>query len=187
MVRSAVPFRCRYCRRTVTSNGYSSGDTGAMNGDRHDPGWWVGSDGNWHSPDEDFDSDVPKKDHPIRRVAIVILAVAVVGATTFGVWLGGSQTSGPSTAGPPLAEITSQVRQAVTGTGANQFGVAGVSSVVCSPPSSWNPGDTFKCHLYASSQRELGVYDGTVQSTTSSGEWRWNGVWKPNHRSSSTV
>ena len=158
-----------------------------MSGNPYGPGWWVGSDGSWHSPDEDFDADVPKKNHPIRRVAIVLLAVAVVGATTFGVWLGGSsQTANPGSAGPSLAEITSQVKQAVTGTGADEFGVAGVTSVVCYPPNSWKPGNTFKCSVYASSQRELGVYDGTVEPTTSPGSWQWNGVWNPSDRFSAT-
>jgi hypothetical protein len=151
-----------------------------MSGNPYGPGWWVGSDGNWHSPDENFDADSPKKNHPIRRVAIVLLAVVVVGATTFGVWLGGSsQTTSSSPSTPSLAEITSQVNQAVTGSGANEFRVAGVARVVCNRPNSWNPGTTFKCYVYASSQREIGVYEGTVESTTSSGEWRWSGVWYP--------
>src|ERR1039457_1823937 len=99
-----------------------------MSGNPYGPGWWVGSDGNWHSPDENFDADSPKKNHPIRRVAIVLLAVVVVGATTFGVWLGGSsQTTSSSPSTPSLAEITSQVNQAVTGSGANEFRVAGVA------------------------------------------------------------
>ena len=61
-----------------------------MTDDLHGPGWWVGSDGYWHPPDEEFDADVPKRNHPARRVAVVLLAVALVGATTVGAWLGGS-------------------------------------------------------------------------------------------------
>jgi hypothetical protein len=162
------------------------GDSGRMSDVPYGPGWWEGSDGDWHGPDEDFDAEVPTRNHPIRRIAIVLLAVAVVGATTFGVWLGGSaQTTGPPSGGPTIAEITSQVSRIVTGTEARQSGVAHVSGVVCHPPSSWSPGRTFECSVYGPGQSELGTYQATVESTTSSGEWRWNGVWNPIRTSSS--
>ena len=54
----------------------------------------------------------PTRNHPARRVAVVLLAVAVVGATTVGAWLGGgSGTTGPASAGPPLGELETQVEQ----------------------------------------------------------------------------
>jgi hypothetical protein len=116
----------------------------------------------------------------MRRVVIVLLAVAVVGATTVGAWLGGgSSTTGSGSGGPSLAALNSQVDQVVTGTGADQFGVTGVFGVVCQPPHSWIPGATFECSVYASSERKIGVYDGTVVPTTSPGEWRWRGTWYP--------
>ncbi len=161
---------------------------GGMNDDQHDPGWWVGSDGHWHAPDEDFNADVPKRSHPVRRVAIVLLAVAVVGATTVGAWLGaGSQTSGPATGGPSLGVLDAQVEQVVTGTGADGFGVTGVSDVVCGPAVPWRPGNRFECSVYASPQQRIGVYDGIVEPATSSGQWRWRGWWYPILRHSGTA
>lgn len=117
----------------------------------------------------------------------MLLAVIVVGATTVGAWLGDrSQTVSPASAGPSLAELTAQVKKAVTGTAANEFGVADVTTVVCGRPNSWNPGVRFRCQVYGPSHQELGVYDGTVGPTTSAGYWQWNGSWNPSHRSSST-
>jgi hypothetical protein len=152
-----------------------------MSGDPYGPGsgWWVGSDGQWHSPDEDFNADVPKKTHPVRRVAIVLLVVAVVGATTFGVLLGGGSSGSPSASGPPTSALNEQVQTAVTGNGPNQFGVAGVVSVACGSPSSWTPGSKFTCSVYASSHRKIGVYDGVVDPTSSAGGWSWQGTWHP--------
>ena len=156
-----------------------------MSDDPYGPGWWVGSDGNWHSPDEDFDADVPVRNHPVRRVAVVVLAVAVVGATTLGVWLGaGGQSAGPG--GPSVSALDAQVEQVVTGTGAHDFGVTGVTGVACGPAILWRPGATFECSVYASPQRKIGVYDGTVEPTTSSGDWRWIGTWYPIQRPSTT-
>ncbi len=151
-----------------------------VNDDSPGPGWWVGSDGGWHAPEEDFGADVPKRSHPVRRVAIVLLAVAVVGATTVGAWLGASSsTTGSVNGGPTLAALTSQVEQVVTGTGAHQFGVAGVADVVCVPPASWTAGARFECSVYASAARKIGVYDGTVAAGGTAGEWRWSGTWYP--------
>ncbi|MGD0394090.1 MAG: hypothetical protein ABSC41_15785 [Acidimicrobiales bacterium] len=151
-----------------------------MTDDLHGPGWWVGSDGYWHSPDEEFDADVPKRNHPARRVAVVLLAVALVGATTVGAWLGGASGGvGPVSAGPPLAELEAQVEHVVVGAGAHEFGVTGVTGVTCGPVVSWRPGSTFRCTVYASSQRKIGVYEGTVESAPSSEEWRWRGAWYP--------
>jgi hypothetical protein len=156
-----------------------------MSDDLHGPGWWVGSDGNWHPPEEDFDADVPRRAHPARRVAVVLLAVAIVGATTVGAWLGSSSGS-PASDGPPLAQLDAQVQQVVVGTGANQFGVSDVAEVVCGPAKAWIQGDTFQCSVYASGHRKIGVYDGTVEPSSSAGTWRWSGEWYPILRPATT-
>lgn len=139
----------------------------------------MGSDGEWHPPDEEFVSDVPGRDHPVRRVAVVLLAVALVGATTLGVWLGTGSPSGPSGGGPPLSALDHQVAVAVAGTGPGQFGVSGLSGVDCRLPGAWTPGTTFTCTVFTSPHRRIGVYDGTVTSPSASGGWQWTGRWYP--------
>jgi hypothetical protein len=161
----------------VTSNQYRSDEAGA---DLY-VGWWVGSDGNWHPPDEPFEPDRPERRHPIRRMAVVILAIALLAATSVGAWEGASSSS--SYGGPSPAQLNAQVRSALTGTGADHLGIAGVSNVQCHPPSSWNAGNRFNCEIYGTSQSLVGHYDGTVVATSFAGEWRWDGVWKPIHRS----
>jgi hypothetical protein len=164
----------------VGSNDYLSEGTDGWNDDPF-VGWWVGSDDNWHPPEEAFGSEDPAKNHPIRRVAVVILAIALVGATSVGVWEGASSSSynGPST-----TQLAAQVRQVLTGTGAGELGIVGVSSVECLPPGAWSVGSTFSCEIHGPLHQVIGQYEGTVQSPTSSGQWRWNGVWKPSHTSS---
>jgi len=164
----------------VTSNGHDASELNEAGDDLFGPGWWVGSDGNWHTPDERFDSDVPKTNHPVRRVAIVVLAIALIGATSAGVW--GGVTSQPSSTGPSVSSLNVQVQQAVTGPG-----VTGVVRAACHPPASWSAGQTFKCDVYGSAQRVLGEYEGTVLPTTSSGEWQWRGVWSPTHGVATTA
>jgi hypothetical protein len=157
-----------------------------MDHDQPEIGWWVGSDGAWHPPEEDFNNDVPRRNHPARRVAVVLLAVALVGATTVGAWLGiTSQTTATAT-GPPLRALDAEVERMLTGTGGDQFGVSGVSDVVCNQVASWSPGSTFECSVYVSPQRKIGIYRGTVVVATSSGAWRWTGTWYPVFRSSGT-
>jgi hypothetical protein len=171
----------------VASNSEGTGDIGATGDDPYGPGWWVASDGSWHSPDEDFGAGVPKNAHPIRTVAVVLLVLLVIGATTIGVWAGsGSQAnSGSASTGPSPSELTAQVAQTVTGTGTDEFGVAGVVRVVCDGPSRWSPGETFTCDAYDVARSDVGQYDGRVQPTTSSGYWQWIGTWHPSHRHSS--
>jgi len=161
----------------VGANDYLSEDTGGRDDDPY-VGWWVGSDDNWHPPQEAFGSEIPGTVHPIRRVAVVILAIALVGATSVGVWEGASSSSDP---GPSPTQLAAQVRQIVTGTDAGELGIAGVSGVQCSPPDEWSVGSSFSCKIDGSSHEVIGHYEGTVESPTSSGQWRWNGVWKPNH------
>ncbi len=138
----------------------------------------MGWDDNWHPPDEAFDPDRPIRIHHIRRVVVVILAIALIGATSAGVWEGtSSSTSTPD--GPSVTLMTTEVQRVLTGTGADEFGVAGVSSVQCHLPSSWAAGKTFTCEVFGSSKNVIGHYDATVESTTSSGDWQWKGVWEP--------
>ncbi len=171
----------------VTANGFSSEHTGDLPNDPFGPGWWVGSDGNWHSPDERFDPEVPNRNHPVRRVVVVLLALALIGATSAGVWGGVFSQQASSSSGPPLASLDTQVELAVSGPGTSGFGVTGVVSAVCHPPTSWSAGRTFSCDVYGSAKRKLGEYDATVKPTTSSGQWRWTGVWKPNRHSDVTA
>ena len=51
----------------------------------------------------------------------------------------------------------------------------------CHLPSTWSSGEKFACKVFGPSQMELGRYRGTVRPTTSSGEWRWEGVFKPRY------
>jgi hypothetical protein len=165
----------------VTSSGYDPDDTDDLGDDPFVVGWWVGPDGNWHPPDEPFGSGKEKRPHPLRRVVVVLLAVAIVVATTVSVLAGGSALP-PSSTGPSLAELTYQVQRAVTGTGSGQSGVRGVASGRCHPPSTWGSGQEFTCDVFGPSRTELGQYRGAVQPTTSSGEWRWVGAWRPTHQ-----
>jgi hypothetical protein len=164
----------------VTSNGHDADELNEAGDEPFAPGWWVGSDGNWHTPDEHFDSDVPKRNHPVRRVAMVVLAIALIGATSAGVW--GGVISQPPSSGPSASSLDVQVQQAVAGRGSTGLGGTGVVRAVCHPPASWSAGQRFKCDVYGSAQKVLGEYEGTVQPTTSSGEWQWRGIWRPTHR-----
>lgn len=96
---------------------------------------------------------------------IIVIAVAA----------GSSASSGPS-----LSDLTANVQAQITGSGTDGFNVSGVGSVVCNPPSSWQPGATFTCYAYDSSNSELGEYDGTVEPNDGSGNYRWNAHWIPN-------
>jgi hypothetical protein len=122
-----------------------------------------------------------------QRGAGLALAALIVGFSfialfvlliTLAVTVNGSSTSSES--GPPLSELQATVKGDLTGTGAGRFGVAGVSSVVCNPPKVWQPGNTFTCFAYDSSQSELGQLNGTIEPNSASGDYRWNAEWLPN-------
>jgi hypothetical protein len=85
----------------------------------------------------------------------------------------------PGSGGVTLSQLESSVSSQVTGPAPSGFGVTGVSSVVCNPPTSWSPGQTFTCFVYNSSGTGLGEYTGTVEPSDSSGDQRWNGEWLP--------
>lgn len=171
----------------MTSNGFQSDGEDEVLDSPFAPGWWLGSDGNWRTLDERFDPPAPKRNHPVRRLLIVILAIVLIGATSAGVWGGATSQPTQSFAGPSLSSLNTQVQLAVAGNGRNGFGVTGVVRVVCDPPAAWRVGHTFTCYVYGSAQKKLGVYNAKVESTMSSGEWRWTGVWNPNRRHDSTT
>ena len=85
----------------------------------------------------------------------------------------------PGSGGVTLSQLESSVSSQVTGPAPSGFGVTGVSSVVCNPPTSWSPEQTFTCFVYNSSGTGLGEYTGTVEPSDSSGDQRWNGEWLP--------
>ncbi len=141
------------------------------------PGWWVGSDGYWHPPDERFGDDTPDRSHPLRRVAVVVLVLAVIGATSVGVWAGAGGPSTPTpNQGPPVSELTTRVQQSLGGV--NGLGVSHITGVSCHQPASWTAGRTFTCEVYASPHQLVGRYRGTVLPS-SSGAWNWRGTWSP--------
>ncbi len=147
-------------------------------------GWWVGADDNWHPPDEPFTSG-SQKPHRIRRAVVAILAVVIVLATTLSVLVGGGPLSSSSPTGPSDAQLTSEVRQIVSGSQTGGLQRA-VTDVRCHPPGSWRAGAGFRCDVFGTAQAEIGQYVGTVQATTTAGEWRWTGTFKPDHPSTLT-
>ena len=87
-------------------------------------------------------------------------------------------TSGASGTAPSLSSLTSSVQAQITGTGANDFSVTGLSKLTCVPPATWRVGATFKCFAYDFANDEMGEYDATVQPE-SGGYPQWNGLWSP--------
>jgi ABC-type dipeptide/oligopeptide/nickel transport system permease component len=85
----------------------------------------------------------------------------------------------PSSSGPSLSDLNSSVQSQITSSGSDGFGATSVASVVCNPPSSWQPGATFTCYAYDNSNTEVGEYDGTVEPNDGSGNYRWNANWIP--------
>ncbi len=90
-----------------------------------------------------------------------------------------STTSGASAgSAPTLTSLTASVHAQLTGTGANDFSVTGMSKLTCDPPPTWRVGATFKCLAYDFAQDEIGEYDATVLPE-SGGNPQWNGQWSP--------
>lgn len=172
------------------------------------PGWWQAADGGWHPPGPAF-SQTPGQAAPVfqggpphtpvqppkkrwRWLVVIGLALAIgVGVTVIlGVVAdnqvhrlddsGGGSGGIPGSSGLTLSQLTSQVQSQITASSSNHgFAVQGVSSVVCNPPSNWQPGATFKCFAYDSNGDGLGEYDGTVEPSASDGSLRWNADWIP--------
>ena len=138
-------------------------------------------DGSDPYEDEAAGYDAPKSKGLKYALIALVVAVVIGAAIVAVVSRKSSPSSNPTPAGgPSLSQLTSQVKQQVTGTASNDFDVTGVASVVCNPPNAWSPSSTFTCYVYDSSQTEIGEYDGTIEPTTSSGEWRWNADWNAN-------
>jgi hypothetical protein len=91
-----------------------------------------------------------------------------------------SHTTSGASAGtaPTLTNLTSSVQAQITGTGANDFNVTGLSKLTCDPPAAWKVGATFKCLAYDFAQDEIGEYNATVQSESGGGP-QWTGQWIP--------
>ncbi len=94
----------------------------------------------------------------------------------------GSSTT-PTTAGsagnaPTLSTLTAGVQAQLSGTGANDFSVTGMSKLTCTLPAKWTDAATFECQAYDFADDLMGEYDGTVQPA-SKGVPQWNGSWSP--------
>jgi hypothetical protein len=124
-----------------------------------------------------------------RRMIGTLFAVMLVGVVASACGSSGASstatTTGSSTtqpakpqAAPPLSQLTASVQAQISGTGASDFSVSGVSKVTCTLPAVWQTGATFKCFAYDFAQDEMGEYDGTVQAP-SGGTAQWDGLWSP--------
>ncbi len=132
----------------------------------------------------------PRKHPPVALIVVVVLAVIVAGA--YLVYRHDNRSSGgsstlpsvttgiPGSGGLTAAELTSNAKNQIIGPAPRGFAVKGVASVICNPPTSWTPGSTFTCFVYASNGTGLGQYDGTVEPNDSNGNYRWNAEWVPN-------
>ncbi len=84
----------------------------------------------------------------------------------------------PSGPAPTLSALTSAVQAQITGNGANDFNVNGVSKLVCDPPADWKVGATFTCSAFDFADDDIGEYVATVESE-SGGLPQWTGTWSP--------
>jgi hypothetical protein len=110
-------------------------------------------------------------------IALFVLVVVLAAVTPDS----GNTSSSGVALGPSPSALTADVRAYIVGSGPGAFNVSGVDSVVCNPPGSWQPGATFTCFAYNSTQREIGQLDGTVEPDSSSGQYRWNARWIPSN------
>jgi hypothetical protein len=168
----------------VTPDGDGLDELADSGDDPFATGWWVGADDNWHPPDEPFGTAHSVRPHLFRRIVIAAVAVAIALVTTLSVLVTGGAVSTPAATSPSASELASQVRQIVNQPG--NRGLQGVADVQCHLPGSWSSGATFTCDVFGPSQARIGAYVGTVEPTTSDGTFRWNGAWKPLHRSTLT-
>jgi hypothetical protein len=86
--------------------------------------------------------------------------------------------AGSAGSAPALSTLTSSVQAQLTGTGANDFSVTGMSKLTCTLPAAWADAATFECQAYDFAGDLIGQYDGTVQPA-SKGIPQWNGLWSP--------
>jgi hypothetical protein len=107
-------------------------------------------------------------------LAAIIIGFVFVGITL--VVMGLVLTRSPSS-GPSLSGLTSSVRAQIAGSGPDSLKVPGVASVVCSPPTSWQTGETFTCFAYGSTGSKIGRYEGIVAANSPTGQFEWNATW----------
>lgn len=98
--------------------------------------------------------------------------------TTAGASSASTVSDAPAGTAPSLTTLTSSVQAQITGTGANDFSVTGLSKLTCDPPTTWKVGATFKCFAFDFANDEMGEYDATVQPE-SGGNPQWDGLWSP--------
>lgn len=112
----------------------------------------------------------------IGFAVIILIAGVVAGNAIRG--SGKSTSEGGDIPGSTytIAGLTASVKGQVTGpTSKGDFGLQGVDSVVCNPPSSWAPGKTFNCFVYGAASRQIAQYKGTILPDVADGHVQWNG------------
>jgi carbon monoxide dehydrogenase subunit G len=85
----------------------------------------------------------------------------------------------PGSGGITVSSLESSVKAQLVEAQPGGFGVTGVASVVCNPPTDWVPAGTFTCFVYQSNGNGLGEVDSTVEPTGSDGTVNWNAEWNP--------
>jgi hypothetical protein len=120
-----------------------------------------------------------RESHGTQKGAGLALAAIVIGFVYVGITLViiGLVLTSSGGSGPSLSGLTSSVRAQIAGNGSDSLKVPGVASVVCNPPKSWQTGEPFTCFAYSSTGSRIGVYDGTVEPDSSSGNYQWNASW----------
>jgi len=143
------------------------------------PGWWLAADGSWYPPPEPATHEVPDDARRNGHRLLYTVATLMVLGLAVALLVGILSSSDSTPTGPSLSDLTTNAQDQITGSGPGNFAVTGVNSVVCNPPKSWSPGETFTCFAYASDGTGIGTYSGTVEPNSSSGSYRWNATWLP--------
>jgi hypothetical protein len=84
----------------------------------------------------------------------------------------------PNSMGMTVSMLNSDTKTQLTEAQPTGFGVTGVVSVSCNPPSNWTPGATFTCFVYGAKNNGLGQLNSTVEESSSDGP-NWNADWVP--------
>jgi hypothetical protein len=109
------------------------------------------------------------------------VAASACGSSSASPGAGSSTTTtaaAPAGSAPTLSTLTASVQAQLTGTGANDFSVTGMSKLTCTLPAKWADAATFQCQAYDFADDLMGEYDGTVQPA-SKGIPQWDGSWSP--------
>jgi hypothetical protein len=85
----------------------------------------------------------------------------------------------PGSGGMTNLELELSIENQITNSPPTGFGVSGVNSVVCNPPSTWTAGGTFTCFAYSSTGSEVGEVSVIVDPNDSNGNPQWNAQWAP--------